>query len=444
MKQSLDKDAIAFLPDALAIRHSVLPWWARYTLIWMAVFFLLAVLWSCFGRVDIIVETFGKLVSNHPTIVMNPLERTAIKGIHVAVGDRVQAGDILATFDPVFSDADRKRLAAEVRVQEARFSRISAEFDKRQYILPPEPTEEDFIQLKIYLDRQRYYAEKQEYFIREIERIKKTRISLQENLVLQNKRLAGYRDIEDMMRKARSTQAVSPRDLKEAQLSRMQLEADISDKENNMLVLDSELLAKEAESKAFSTDWEIAIAEELAKTQAALTSARKEFDKAQRMMSYVELRAPEDAVVHDIVPMSIGSAVREAETLITLVPLGGTLEVEAEIRAEDIGKIQVGDSCRIKLSAFPFQKHGTLSGTVRVISEDAFSRPPAENRQELSPSFYRARITIAESEDNRYDLMKRLIPGMEVQAEIRVGTRRIIEYLVNPLIKSLDEAIHEP
>ena len=444
MKQPLDKDAIDFLPDALAIRHSVLPWWARYTLIWMAVFFLVAVLWSCFGRVDVIVEAFGKLVSDHPTIVMNPLERTAIKGIHVAVGDRVQTGDILATFDPVFSDADRERLAAEVRVQEARFARISAEFNKKQHILPSEPTEEDFVQLKIYLDRQRYYAEKQEYFTREIERIKKTRISLQENLVLQHKRLAGYRDIEDMMRKARTTQAVSPRDLKEAQLSRMQLEADISDKENNMLVLDSELLAKEAESKAFRTDWEIAIAEELAKVQAALTSARKEFDKAQRMMSYVELRSPEDAVVHDIAPMSIGSAVREAETLITLVPLSGTLEVEAEIRAEDIGRIRIGDSCRIKLSAFPFQKYGTLSGTVRVISEDAFSRPPAESRLELSPSFYRARITIAESEDNRYDLMKRLIPGMEVQAEIRVGTRRIIEYLVNPLIKSLDEAIHEP
>lgn len=69
--------------------------------------------------------------------------------------------------------------------------------------------------------------------------------------------------------------------------------------------------------------------------------------------------------------MSVGLTVREAETLLTLVPLGGNLEVESEVRADDIGKVHEGDSVRVKITAFPFQKYGTLDGKVRVVSEEA-------------------------------------------------------------------------
>lgn len=439
-----DKDAVAFLSDADAIRHAELPWWAHYGVLWLGVFLLLAIVWACVSPVDIIVTAQGRLVSDHPTIVMKPLERTVIKGIHVAVGDRVHAGQVLATFDPVFSRADKERLATEVHSHEAQYERLAAEFAGTPYELSSDPTREALIQADIFQKRQRIHTEKLEYFDREIERITKTRHSLQENLAVQRKRLAGFKDIEAMLAKAKSSQAVSPRDLKEAQLTRMQLEADISDKENNILVLDSELLSKNAERDAFCTDWRIEISEKLAQARTALTSARKEFDKASQMTSYVELRAPEDAVVHDIAPMSIGSAVREAEPLVTLVPLKGTVEVEAEIRAVDIGKVSLGDHARVKVSAFPFQKYGTLAGTVRVISEDTFAHQPGEHRPEASTAFYRSRLQLAASEGKGFHLLEHLIPGMEVQAEILVGQRKIIEYLIYPIIKSLDESIREP
>lgn len=442
MKSSQEIEA--FLSDAHAIQHSRLPVWARHTLVWMCALFLLAIIWACVGKVDVIINAFGKLISSHPTIVMKPLERTVIKDLHVSIGDRVKEGDVLVTFDTVFSSADRERLAKEVRIYDAQHNRLSAEFYNTAYTLPEDPSPEDYIQQKIYDDRQKYYREKNDYFDREIDRINKTRKSLEDNLALQEKRLKGFLEIEGMLDKAKSSQAVSTRDWKEAQIARMQLEADISDKKNNILVLDSEQLAREAERNAFGTDWKINLSENLVKTQNALTNAKKDLDKAQQMASYVELRAPEDAVVHDLAPLSIGSAVREAETLVTLVPLGGKLEVEARIRADDIGKVKVGDRARIKISAFPFQQYGTLPGTVRVISEDSFSRDSDEGNANAMPAFYRARIALDPPQKNDFQLLDRLIPGMEAQVEIIVGTRRVIEYLVNPLIKSFDEAIHEP
>ena len=243
--------------------------------------------------------------------------------------------------------------------------------------------------------------------------------------------------------------AGSLRQVKETQLTRMQVEAEISDKEHSILSLGNEYLARQAEREAFRREWHIQAAEEMVRARENLIRARKEYDKAFQLTSYVELRAPEDAVVHDIAPLSIGSAVREAETLITLVPLGGTLEVDAMVRAGDIGRVKVGDSARIKITAFPYQKHGTLEGTVRVLSEDAFTSGQAggeEQRQQPqgSGAFYRARIAFDAEKNAASHLPARLMPGMEASCEIRVGTRRIIEYLTHPIIKSLDESIREP
>ena len=446
MERYRDKDAVEFLPDALAIRHEPLPFWARSGLLWMGLFFLLALAWACLGRVDVIVTAGGRLVSDHPTIVMKPLERTVLKQVHVAVGDRVKAGQDLASFDPVFSRADSERLASEVRLYQAQFDRLLAETQGRAYVLPPEAGMEELWQASIFRDRSRFYGEKMEYYARELERIAKTLDSTRENLKLQRERLKSYREIEGMVSGALKSQSASLRTLRETEINRMQLEAEISDKENQLLVLESERQARMAERDAFSAGWKIETSREMVNTRESLTKALKEYDKASQMASYVALRAPEEAVVHDIAPISIGSAVREAETLITLVPLGGRLEAEAEIRAEDIGKVRVGDSVRVKVTAFPFQKYGTLEGKVRVISKDAFSRSP-EGGTAPTPkagAYYRARVELEPVEGEQASLLARLIPGMETQCEIRVGGRRVIEYLIHPIIKSLDEAIREP
>ena len=131
--------------------------------------------------------------------------------------------------------------------------------------------------------------------------------------------------------------------------------------------------------------------------------------------------------------------------LITLIPLSGEIELESEIRPQDIGKVAIGSEVRIKLNAYPFQKHGTLNGVIRNISENTLQREGSTftGNQEESPSYYRARITISGKLQHVKDNF-RLIPGMEGIAEIKTDRRRVIEYWLYPLIKALDEAAREP
>lgn len=170
-----------------------------------------------------------------------------------------------------------------------------------------------------------------------------------------------------------------------------------------------------------------------------LTSTRKEYDKIAQLIEYVYLRAPCNAVVHEVTSFSPGSAVREAEALITLIPLDGNIELEAQIPPENIGKVKVGAPVRVKLTAYPFQKYGTLDGVVRNISEDTLEKQEAGN----SIKYYRARITVSGKLTGVKEDF-RLIPGMEVQSEIKCDRRRVIEYILYPLIKALDETAKEP
>ena len=441
MKKNFDRDAVEFLPDALAIRHAELSWWMRHSIGVMCCAFLILCLLAALARIDVIVVSTGKIVSDHPTVALKPLERTVIKKIGVSVGEHVKAGQVLATLDPVFSQAEKERVNAEAIRLKARLERLRAEMAGSAYALSDAASAEEKLEYALFRDRRDFYIQKMASYTHEIESLTKTKKSLEENIALQRQRLIRFRQIEAMLNKAGSARAVSARDLKDAEITRMQLEADISDKKNSILITESQLLAKQNEKDAFATNWNIELAQDVVKTGAELTNAQKELAKAAQLASYVELRSPENAVVHDIAPISVGSAIREAETLFTLVPTDGRLEAEVEIKAEDIGKVKAGDTASIKVSAFPFQKYGVLRGNVRVISNDSFLTA----REKEGPLFYKARIVFHEADDSvKRTVMNKLIPGMEVQADIQIGTRSVLEYILHPILKATSEALREP
>jgi HlyD family secretion protein len=223
----------------------------------------------------------------------------------------------------------------------------------------------------------------------------------------------------------------------------MQLESTIAQLEHSAREIEHERESTLASRQSFIMEWQKDISERLVEAQQNMTSLLKSLDKINRLNDYVELRAPCEAIVHEIASFPVGSAVREAEALITLVPIS-EIEVEAEIPAQDIGKVKVGDSVRVKLNAYPFQKYGTLDGIIRKLSPDAFTKQGAAPIDpEAGKSYYRAWISLSGSLRNVPDTF-RLTPGMEVQAEIKVGTRSVLEYIIHPLVKSLDEAIREP
>lgn len=119
-----------------------------------------------------------------------------------------------------------------------------------------------------------------------------------------------------------------------------------------------------------------------------------------------------------------------------------TLEAEVQIDTADIGRIKVGDPVRIKIDAFPFQKHGILTGQLAKLSQDSFVKG-AGSEQEAS-AYYLGRVELGPIHFRNLDKPARLVPGMSMTAEIKIGQRTIMTYFLYPMMKALDEAGHEP
>ena len=145
--------------------------------------------------------------------------------------------------------------------------------------------------------------------------------------------------------------------------------------------------------------------------------------------------------------------VREAETLFSLVPLDTPLQAEVNVDSKDIGEVAVGQPVRLKFDAFPLQKYGTASGTVRVISRDSFApeaagdaaaRAPREEASRPTKPFYRVLVDLTDLGLRGLPEQFRMMPGMTLTAEMKVGPRRVISYFLYPLLRGLDESIREP
>lgn len=431
------KKIIEFQPDALEIKNQRLPGVIRFGIWFPLVALILAIIWACAAKTDVVVQGGGKLVTDLPTIVMKPLERSVIKKINVKIGDVVKKDRILITFDPEFNKAEAERYRNEITALQAQLGRLQAEFLDKPFI----GIEEQFSrwQLAIFRQRREYYREKINYFNEALNQIAASSKNKQDNLRKQKERLESIQLLENMYKSLHEKKAASLKDLIQMSISRMEMEATVDQLGNDLLELEHRKGTTIAEKNSFIQEWRNKISEEMVTVDRNLTSNLKEYDKQKQLLEYVYLKSPCNAVVHEIAAFSPGSAVREAEALITLIPLDGNIELEAEIRPEDIGKVKIGAVARIKLTAYPFQKYGTLDGIVRNISEDTLERTAGGQ----TVKYYRARIVVSGKLKNVRENF-RLIPGMETQCEIKCGSRRVIEYVLYPLIKALDETAKEP
>lgn len=438
---NIPDEAIEFQPDALEIANSRLPIWARYSVVLAFIFLAGALLWATLGKVDVIVTGNAKVVSDKQTIVMKPLELTVIKEVNVKLGEVVKPNQILITFDPTINIAEAERLQLEVESLSAKFSRLQAEFNNTDYNAS---SNKRFPQLQeaIFKQRKDYYRERLSYFDETLKQIDASRKTREDSMNNQRKRLKEIKALEDTFDAMYKQKVTTLKEYVELKLSRMQMEATIDELENALLELQHQRGSTLSSRNSFIEEWRNSISEQLVETERELSANQRQYEKNQLRVDSLYLRAPCEAVVHEIAAFSTGSAVREAEALITLIPLDGHAELEAEIRPQDIAKVQIGSEVRIKLSAYPFQKYDTLNGIVRNISEDTFTQ---QGRADIgqSQTYYRARITINGKLRNQPEKF-RLIPGMEATAEIKAGRRRIIEYLIYPLIKALDETAREP
>lgn len=426
-----------FQPDIIALEQNPLPRVA-HVLLWTIIGFIVAaIVWAWLAEVDRVVSATGRVITTAQRIVINPLATSQIVELPVEVGRIVKKGDVLVRLDPTFARADLAQFSERAASVSAQFDRIEAEIEGRGY---NGAQGEERLQADIYRQRLAQHQSTLRAHEGEIRR-------LESALTTNREQAAGLREnhrvlseLEAMRAKLAQTQHAAKAELLEATRRRLEAETEMKRLVNQEAELRHQVAKAQAERSTYIQDRQRRSSEELVAVKRERDAILEQVKKARQQQELVEMRSPADAVVLEIAQRSAGSVAKEAEPIVTLVPLDAPLEAEVEIRASDIGFVRAGQQARIKIDAFPFQRHGTLQGAVRTVTEDSFQKDERLGANVV----YRARLRFETTTLRHAPENFRLIPGMTLTGEIRVGERSVLSYLLYPLIQTFDEGLREP
>lgn len=441
-KGGSDKTAIDFLPDADEIERRPLPPMARITVHLLVGALLSFFAWAWISEVDLIVTARGRLVTPLPNIVVQPLETSIVQTIDVRAGQVVRKGDRLATLDPTFAAADGSQLKSKLDSLNTQWASLDAELSGERMERPGAESPDSKIQSRLAKERQSSY---QSQIRRQTESIARLRSSLEtarRDEEGQQARVKGLKEMEVMTADLVSKQLAVKSRLLDVRDRLMEAERGTELARNRQIEIRRELAALEAEKAAYETGWRQKMLEEMLNVSRERDAVSDQLQKANLRQSRVILTAPADAIVLEVAKLSAGSIVKEAEPFFTLVPISETLEADVQIDSLDVGYIKIGSVANVKIDAYPFQKHGTLEGSLRTISQDAFRRDA--NAPAGMDAYYGGRITLGSARLQDMPANAVLLPGMTLTAEILVGKRSVLSYLLWPLTKAAKESIREP
>ena len=435
---------IEFLPDADAIERDPMPAYIRSTLWVMAGALLCFLVWASFSEIEKVVVAQGRLMNPMPNIVVQPLETSIIQKIEVRVGQVVRRGEVLATLDPTFAQADEAQLRARLQSLETQTKGLSGELSGNLWRIPAGgKNSDDRLQAQLSVERQANFEAQVARMDQNLARLTAAIETNKKDQDVLTQRMKSLLEMEAMQESLMAQQFGARLHLLEARERRLTGQRELDSAASKAHELTRELAALQAEKTAFIKGWRQKTMEDLLSTSRERDGIQEQLLKADKRRQLVALVSPVDAVVLDMAKLSQGSVIQAAEQMFTLVPLGAELEAEVKIDALDIGYIKVNDVAHLKLDAFPFQKHGALQGKLRTVSEDAFKRDTSAMGQGLD-AYYLSKISLGSQSLRNVNDKMRLLPGMTLSAEIVVGKRTVMSYLLWPLTKALEESLREP
>jgi hemolysin D len=438
-----------FQSETAAIREAPEPRAPRIAVWLLAGLVISLVVLSIMTRLDRVVSSAsGKTVPTQPVNVYQALDPSIIKTIDVREGDLVQTGQLLATLDPTFAAADVKQLQRQIASLTAQIARDEAELAGKPLIYPvtddPDLRGYQELQLKLHVQMILNYKAQINSFDSKIEQAQATIAKYNADTMHYGQREQVAKQIEDIRLKLETLGLGSRVNRLATQDQRLEMQRFEQFGSNSLVEAQGTLASTKADREAFVQKWSTDLSQELVKARGDLDSATAQLEKAARKQDLVRLTAAEPSVVLTVAKLSVGSVLKEGDTLFTLMPANAPLDAELHIAPRDIAFVRPGDPCVLKLEAFNFIEHGIANGAIRWISEGAFTTDDNGQAVKADEAYYKARCSVDPSGLYNVPASFRLIPGMTLSGDIKVGTRSAAFYLMGGFMRGLRESMREP
>lgn len=440
------RDERAFLPAAIEIGETPPPVAARVLVYVLVGAFVLAGAVACIAHVEVVASAGGRVVPSGRVKLIQPLTASVVRQIHVDEGQTVEADQLLVDLDPTNAAADRARLGQESEGNALQLARL-----REQLAALGQPADAP-LAFEAPLDAAPERVARQRELLRsavdgfrarlraldrEIEQREADGMAARAAISRLEATLPLLRERSATLEKLGETQIVPRTELLEFREQLVGQEKELEIQRARLRSARAAIASARERLQSERASVEQATLQELAEVERQGDALREELKKADQRSRLDQLRSPIRGVVQQLVVHTQGGVVMPAQTLMVIVPSDGNLEVDATVLNRDIGFVHADQAAVIKLEPFPFTRYGTIPGTVEHVSTDVIV-------DEKLGAVYRARVRLERDWLMVDGKTVRLTPGMSATVELDVGRRRLIEFVLAPLLTYRDEALREP
>lgn len=444
-KQKRDEDGRAndFSPKLLSVWReppSPMPRAMLATLL-LLLFGLLA--WAFLGRLDIVARAEGTLVPINRVQIVQPFEGGRVADILVKEGQQVVAGQTLMQMDARISEVETEEMLRELSVVNLQLRRVRAELQGDTFAAEPldDPNLSRQVREQLHANRRAYkdaVMEQQAALDRtqaELTGAQEVWQKLKDILPIFKRSEAAYTELAD-------NGAIAALDVLDRRRERLETERDLELQGGHVVALEGQLEEIQARLQRLDSEYRQRLLHERNELQGRKAKLESELEARAYRNRLLSLVAPRGGIVKNLATHTKGYVVPSGTVLMSITPTNEPLQAEVFVQNQDVGFVRPGQVARLKLAAFPFQRFGTVDGVVELVSSDS-------NRNEQSngassntqmQSAYQAILTPAEQHVQKDGERLDLRPGMAVVAEIKLGERSVMEYLLSPIRRTLDYA----
>jgi hemolysin D len=423
-----------------------------------------AVIWASLGEVDMVATAPGKIVPSGRTKNVQPFEAGVVRSIHVRDGASVKAGDMMIELDPTITTADVEHarsdlVGAELDVARLRTA-LANQTDPAAQLTPPAGARNELVEAHRRLLAIQIAEHKAR--VAEIDGQLAQKVAERDTISATIAKIEAT--IPPLEQRVNIRRYLYERQIG-TQLTYLSEFQELVGQQHDLLIQQSRQREAEAAIGALTETRSRAEAEyrrnlldELTKAEQKAAGLAQDTIKAERKAKLQLLAAPIDGIVQQLAVHTIGGVVTPAQPLAVVVPRDSELEIEAMVSNRDIGFVFAGQDAEIKIDTFDFTRYGLLHGRVTSVSRDTITRTgheePSRAVQEGAQSTsgepnggqqlaYAARVGLDRTQMEIESKPVQLLPGMAVTVEIKIGSRRIISYLLSPLVRYRQEVLRE-
>lgn len=403
----------------------------------------IGIIWANFAKLDEITRGQGKVVPSSEVQIIQHQEGGTVQALLVKEGDTVEAGQVMMRLSDVGASSELGTTSQRIMGLQAKVQRLQAEAEGKSVLEfsdtvmegAPESVQEElntFRANKAQLDSQISVLKTQLSQRRSEVSEVNTRINDTQRMI------SLTQDEMNMLQPLVARGSAPKRDVLQLEQQMAQQRSEINGLRASLPRAQSAINEAQARINDIETTFRTTAQNDLTMAVSEIKTLQQSLPALKDRKTRTDIRSPVRGIVKDIrVQTSEGSGViKPGEAVMEIVPLDDQLVIEANIRPADIAFIHPGQEGVVKITAYDFSIYGGLKGKVTDISADTITNEKGE-------SFYQIRMITNQTSINRNGNNLPIIPGMIASVDILTGEKTVMEYLMKPLIKTLDQSMNE-